>query len=150
MSLPAILATRSQIFSPIGPIPMDFQRMGDLCRAAHIRYDDVDVVQKDGTTFKHRVWRVVADESQGRDNTTVTQFKKFCMLLDWLEWKHPGAGRNELLETAMVAPPDRGESWQNMNNRLAREGVPKYETLLKKEKKGKAGKAQEAVEVFDE
>lgn len=145
MSIIALASVYSRTASPIGPIPLDFYRMSDLCHAAHIRYDDKDIKQKDGTFTQHRVWRVVTDEVNPGKNPTMIQFKKFCMLLDWLMWKNPTLSRRELLEAAIV-PQSRAESWQDMNDRLAKEGVQGYDTLRRKAK----GKSQENVDAFDE
>ena len=102
MSLTQVVSSRSRIASPFGTIPMDFPRMGDLCRVAHVRYDDKEVKDKDGSSLKYRVWRVVTDDGKAGENVTTTQFKKFCMLLDWLTWKHPSLSRNEILEMAIL------------------------------------------------
>ena len=144
MSLP--LSSHSHTASPVGPIPMDFQRMGDFCRAAHIRYNDQEITYKNGTMIKYRTWRVVSDDTEVGKRTTFTKFKKMCLLLDWLTWKYPDCLRNEILELAIV-PSARQETWQDMNDRMAKEGVPGYDILMRKKKDKKS---QESIDAFDE
>lgn len=136
MSLRSVIASRSLLFSPFGFVPPDYPRMGQLCRAAFVRYDDTEVPDPDGPTLKLRLWRIVADPAPHGMATAAKGHKKFCMLLDYIDHKNAPATRAELYDSALDGSWGylTNLSWQDMNDELAKAGVPGYDTLKRKQK----------------
>jgi hypothetical protein len=128
--------------SPIGIIPKDFDGLDDLCRIASIGYRDTRSAEN---IYRH--WFIVPDEkpsvdSSGRQKgSAVTSFVKFCMLLDFIEYQHPDWTRDSILRAAkdqrdaMYAKLMK-MSWKEMNDEMAKKGVPNYNVLrIKKVRK---------------
>jgi hypothetical protein len=141
MQLISTILESTKTFSPIGTIPADFSRFDELCRVAHIRHHD--------RTFEDRSWRewsIVADANPTSRGLGTSSFTKFCMLMDYVEHKHPDYPRFQILLTLLDNQTYRkmlSQSAKSLHNQLAREGVKKYDLLM-----GKESKAERAID-FD-
>lgn len=97
-----LLSSASKTFSPIGQIPMEFLRMGDLCRAAFLRYNDIVIEFKDGKKCEYRDWRIMSDpQTPDSRRTTCSGHMKFCLLLQFIEAKFPEMTRLQVLGEAL-------------------------------------------------
>lgn len=140
--LSRIVASTSLTASPIGKIPADFKRLGELCKKAFIRYHDEELVFKDKEgketeRMKYRNWRIVIDQKPAGQQSSTVGHSKYCMLLAYLEHKNPGLARSELLELSLQEHTIERQSCLEMNEQLVREGVPQYESRRVSTKKGK-------------
>lgn len=123
--------------SPIGLIPKSYERLTDLCKKAHIRYNDEKL--EEGV---YRSWRVVPDDEPAYDRrgrvagNGTRGYSKFCMLLDYIEHLHPDYSRRQVLDSALDDDWKKFNlmSWSEMNNELAKRGVDGYTIRKEKDK----------------
>lgn len=129
------LTSLTRTASPIGIIPADFSRLVELCHAANIRFRDWKNEESHG-----RDWTIIADEHDAYDTKGnksglgSRKFKKVCMLLDYIEFKHQDWSRHKVLAELIDLTDKKHQTlmqntWQDMNDMLVKEGVPGYQTL---------------------
>lgn len=119
----AAIATSTVTQSPIGAIPAAYNRMSELCRAAHIRYDENNF---EGVNI--RTWNIVYDKIGG----TCLGHKKFCMILDLIRHEHPDWTKESIFDASLsdeVYKNYRKMDWKELNDKLAAINVRGYQKL---------------------
>ena len=133
--LAKLICESSFFATPIGQIPKGFPNVEGLCKAASIEYHDLKLGD-----IAYRGWSIVADkepamDSRGRQKGSASRnFKKFCMLLDFIEHQHPDWTRESVLYAAINQSDPKHKSlmamsWQKMNDELAKMSLKSYEIV---------------------